>query len=97
MKDHVAVSGVCRDLAQKIKEFGERSKKFNNQEQLFEKELTDYSKLTHLKKDFDPYFNLWTTSNMVETFLEFNCFMSIFFFFSGSKILKFGAMDLGIN
>jgi len=30
MKDHIAVSGVCRDLAQKIKEFGERAKKFNN-------------------------------------------------------------------
>lgn len=26
--------------------------------------MTDYSKLTHLKKDFDPYYNLWTTSNL---------------------------------
>ncbi|KAL4464296.1 hypothetical protein ABPG72_011341 [Tetrahymena utriculariae] len=63
IKDHGTVSGVCRDLAQKIKEFTDKAKKFNNQEQLFEKELTDYSKITQIKKDFDPYYNLWTTSN----------------------------------
>ena len=63
IKDHTTVSGVCKDIAQKIKDFSDKAKKFNNQEQLFEKELSDYSKIQVLKKEFDPYFNLWTTSN----------------------------------
>jgi dynein heavy chain len=35
------------------------ARKFNSREGLFEKEITDYSKVQQLIKDFQPYSHLW--------------------------------------
>lgn len=39
------------------------AKRFNSRENLFEKEITDYSKVQEMAKDFLPYSNLWLITN----------------------------------
>jgi len=39
------VAGYAENINEKIKEFIDRSRKFNNQENLFEKPITDYTKI----------------------------------------------------
>ena len=41
---------------------GEQARLFNARELLFERELTDYQQLSNIKKKFEPYFQLWDTS-----------------------------------
>lgn len=38
------------------------ARKFNSREHLFERDITDYSKVNELTKDFTPYSNLWLTT-----------------------------------
>ena len=41
---------------------GEQARLFNARELLFEREITDYQQLSNIKKKFEPYFQLWDTS-----------------------------------
>jgi len=43
ISDHVAVANVASQGWERLKEFTERSRRFNNQETLFERDITDYS------------------------------------------------------
>jgi dynein heavy chain len=56
------VAGIAESVNDKLKEFKERSKRFNNQENLFEREITDYTRVDQMAKEFLPYANLWITS-----------------------------------
>jgi dynein heavy chain, axonemal len=38
------------------------ARRFNSRENLFERDITDYSKVNELNKDFVPYSNLWLTT-----------------------------------
>ncbi len=44
-KDYQLVAGHAENINDKLKEFNERARKFNNQENLFERDITDYSKV----------------------------------------------------
>ena len=46
------------------------SRRFNSREGLFDKEITDYSKVQQLIKDFQPYSNLWLVANQWVTNYE---------------------------
>jgi dynein heavy chain, axonemal len=62
ISDHVAVANVASQGWERLKEFTERSRRFNNQETLFERDITDYSKIQDMIKNFTPYYIMWTTS-----------------------------------
>jgi dynein heavy chain len=58
------------EIAEKVRIINEalasaqvEARKFNTHEQLFEREVTDYSKIQDLMKDFLPYSHLWLTTN----------------------------------
>ncbi len=38
------------------------ARKFNSRQHLFERDITDYSKVNELSKEFLPYSNLWLTT-----------------------------------
>ena len=40
-----------------------KAKKFANRERLMALNETDYSYLTQLSKEYEPYYNLWTTAD----------------------------------
>lgn len=63
MQAHPTVSGIAKDINDKLKEFAERAKKFNVQEGLFDRDMTDYTQIQQMVKDFAPYQNLWITGN----------------------------------
>ena len=52
------------DCAQRIATADEKAKLFNSREGLFDKEATDYTVLSTIKKTFDPFSNLWKTASL---------------------------------
>jgi len=48
---------------QRLREAAQQSKKFNSREVLFGKESTDYSSLTALQKEWEPFSQLWVTAH----------------------------------
>ena len=56
---HADVSKMARNINDQLKTYTEQSRVFNSREMLFEVEQTDYSILSHLTKQFQPYSNLW--------------------------------------
>ncbi|NXX67841.1 DYH1 protein, partial [Spizella passerina] len=57
----------ARDVRKQLKELQELAVLYNNRERLFGVKVTDYSGLNKMLKDFQPYFDLWTTvSNWIK-------------------------------
>ena len=52
----------ARDCMRQVEAAGEQARLFNARELLFEREVTDYQQLSNIKKKFEPYFQLWDTS-----------------------------------
>jgi len=52
----------ARDCMAQVEAAGEQSRLFNAREILFEREVTDYTQLAAIKKKFEPYYQLWDTS-----------------------------------
>ncbi|XP_038005283.1 dynein heavy chain 1, axonemal [Motacilla alba alba] len=51
----------ARDVRKQLKELQETAVLYNNRERLFGIRVTDYSGLNKMLKDFQPYYDLWTT------------------------------------
>jgi len=51
-----------KTIREKLKEYKEKERDFNNSEMLLNKAVTDYGQLKLIEKDFIPYDNLWTTT-----------------------------------
>ena len=60
---HEEVAKTVADISKSLNEFQEKARLYNNREGLFGQEITDYSKLTQVIKDFTPYSNLWFTAH----------------------------------
>jgi dynein heavy chain len=59
MSAHDSMFDEVNKIDAELKEVTEKSRKFNSREGLFEKEVSDYSKIGQNIKEFDPYLNLW--------------------------------------
>ena len=46
----------------KIESATEKARLYNSREILFERDVTDYAHLSQIKKAFEPYYQLWNTS-----------------------------------
>lgn len=55
------VAEIVRNTHEKMKKAHEKAKKFTNRERLMGLNETDYSGLQVLSKEYEPYYNLWTT------------------------------------
>ena len=56
------VAAIAKNIKQRIDEANEYAKTINNRETLVEfEEVTDYSSLEAMKKEFMPFYQLWTT------------------------------------
>lgn len=57
------VAAIARNIKQRIDEANDYAKTINNRENLVGvyDEVTDYSSLEQMKKEFQPFFALWTT------------------------------------
>lgn len=65
-EQHAEISQKVNYINEALSNCLQESKKFNSRENLFEKEITDYSKVQDLAKEFLPYSNLWlTTTNWI--------------------------------
>ncbi|NWT16478.1 DYH1 protein, partial [Vireo altiloquus] len=51
----------ARSVRKKLKELQEMAVLYNNRERLFGMKVTDYSGLARMLKEFQPYYDLWTT------------------------------------
>jgi dynein heavy chain len=50
---------LVKDVSVRLNEYTEKSKIFNSREDLFDKDRSDYGKISNNIKEFQPYFNLW--------------------------------------
>jgi len=56
------VSNMAKNIMSRIEEAVQYAKKINNKEQLVEyEEISDYTSIVQMQKDFKPYYELWTT------------------------------------
>lgn len=60
---HRKIADKVKEVQAKLNDFGERSRAFNNNEILFNHDATDYSHIRKINKNFEPYYQLWTTAN----------------------------------
>ncbi|KAL9652089.1 hypothetical protein ABK040_015890 [Willaertia magna] len=63
-KDILSVSDVAKEvkvLQKQLQDYYEKAKKFNQKEILFGLEVTEYSQLNSINKQFQPYSDLWLT------------------------------------
>ena len=58
-KAHAEMNDKVIQIMEKLEETITNSRKYNSREDLFGRELTDYSKIQQLLKDFTPFSNLW--------------------------------------
>lgn len=61
IKLHVEKDIEVRRVFSDVKEVMDQSRKFNSREELFGRDKTDYTKISKMMKEFEPYYNLWTT------------------------------------
>jgi dynein heavy chain len=52
----------CKAVQEKMAKADEDGKMFNSREALFEQDITAYSQVASLKKQFEPFYNLWMTA-----------------------------------
>lgn len=57
------VAEIVRNTHEKMKKAHEKAKRFTNRERLMGLNETDYSNLAILTKEYEPYYNLWTTTD----------------------------------
>ncbi|NXU12627.1 DYH1 protein, partial [Pardalotus punctatus] len=55
------LAGDARDVRKELKELQDLAVLYNNRERLFGIRVTDYSVLSRMLKEFEPYYDLWTT------------------------------------
>ncbi len=58
------VSGMTRTIYARLQGCVDKAKVFNNREMLTAQPDTDYTQLGSMVKDFQPYYNLWTTTDV---------------------------------
>ena len=64
---HAEISEKVKVINEALVNVATEARKFNSRENLFEREITDYSKIQEMSKDFLPYSHLWlTTTNWVQ-------------------------------
>jgi dynein heavy chain len=63
INQHQEVAEIVRNTHEKMKKATEKAKKFTNRERLMGLNETDYTNLQYLTKEYDPYYNLWTTTD----------------------------------
>ena len=56
------VAAEVKKLQKRLKEIDKKAKQFNQREALFNRQMTDYSDVNRVIKNFEPYGNLWSTS-----------------------------------
>ena len=61
INQHQEVSEIVRNTHDKMKKAHEKAKKFTNRERLMGLNESDYSNIQVLNKEYEPYYNLWTT------------------------------------
>ena len=75
------ISEKCIKIHEKLEDLSTRARNFNNNEMLFNLNTTDYRHVTRVVKNFEPYYQMWTTSAdwlknhqswMSDSFLELN-------------------------
>src|SRR6185312_14472846 len=75
------IAEKCLKIHEKLEDLQTRARNFNNNEMLFNLNSTDYRHVTRVVKNFEPYYQLWTTSSdwlknhqawMNDSFLELN-------------------------
>lgn len=59
-------SNLAKSLESQFQDCKEKSKVYNNREIHFAREPTDYSKIAELYKEFEPFYQIWTS---IDTFL----------------------------
>ena len=61
IENYEEIAQNAKNIKQKIDEANERAKQINNRETLVEQEdITDYTAIPQMGKDFKAYFDLWT-------------------------------------
>uniref|UniRef100_A0A8B9M6P2 Dynein axonemal heavy chain 1 n=1 Tax=Accipiter nisus TaxID=211598 RepID=A0A8B9M6P2_9AVES len=55
------LANKARDIRKQLKELQNLAILYNNRERIFGMKVTNYSKLSRMVKDFQPYYDLWTT------------------------------------
>jgi len=63
LNDVDEVNLLSQSVLRKLEEADKAAQLFNSREGLFDVEMTDYEALSRIKKNFEPYFNLWDTAN----------------------------------
>jgi hypothetical protein len=56
------VAAEVKKIQKRLKEIDKKAKQFNQREALFNRQMTDYSDVNRVIKNFEPYGNLWSTS-----------------------------------
>ena len=62
LEKHGETFKEVQKVREKLNQFQDQVKLFNSREQLFDLEISDYSRVGALVKDFVPYETLWTTA-----------------------------------
>ncbi|KAL4440889.1 hypothetical protein ABPG74_009302 [Tetrahymena malaccensis] len=59
IKNHSDMAKMVLEIHESLLNIQDESRKFNQREHLFGKDMTEYNKLGNMQKEFTPYFNLW--------------------------------------
>ena len=63
MEEHQKNKEIMDTIREKLVVIEEKAKTFNNRELMFSKDRSDYSVIQKLKKNFEPYLQMWTVVN----------------------------------
>uniref|UniRef100_A0A7S3ZAX1 AAA+ ATPase domain-containing protein n=1 Tax=Lotharella globosa TaxID=91324 RepID=A0A7S3ZAX1_9EUKA len=58
-----SIAARAKDVSEKLSDFMDRTRDFNSKERMMKLKLTDYLKVKQLQKRFQPYDDLWATTN----------------------------------
>jgi len=64
MDDYEDVANQARDTKKKLDDAVEMAKQYNNREVLTGSDETNYDNITQTVKEFEPFYNLWTTTDL---------------------------------
>lgn len=67
IEDYKQIAKRVAQINDILQQFTKDATKFNQREQLFEKEHTDYTKIALIQKDFQPYLHLWSIADKWNT------------------------------
>mmetsp|Transcript_23924 Transcript_23924/g.20925 ORF Transcript_23924/g.20925 Transcript_23924/m.20925 type:complete len:205 (+) Transcript_23924:2513-3127(+) len=57
---HEETAKIAISVDDQLKDFVDKSRQFNNNESLFKMDITDYTKINTMQREFQNYYNLWT-------------------------------------